>query len=497
MRYPAENENGGNVEIMKRKYKICILILFSVILLTACNGEKTERENDTVQNNESTVEKENELPEYDFAIKEYAEVQPAEVTKISVMDYLPDRDMVLSYTAENSGETTIYQMTRSDDRVEYKSFDPLFGEVDGSYYYYSEEKTDCLMETSTIPGTEDGIYFLPIGTQLDIRDDITLKTPPYLFTVTISAGTYEDCVCVLKEDTSSDRKVTLATYYAKGVGKVLSVADITGEFAVYEVLSGIETGAIETPVQSDVTDDKTDLKHEWWKDKAFQSADSGLYFWIEKEDDEFWFMVDSEYLNDQNCLVIGNVPTSAVQVGTDDTEGYIQYRFSDTVLQSTTSVCYFYNEDKVILLSKSDLNGQWLNESDTYMAVNGNSGIESKSTENRINHFFDGQSFECFETNSGEDMILTIYLFYDSDENGNMISDMPSMYKGTLSNGMEFWFEPYENSQDSETYIINCDDGSAAYLEYITNMSEINLLAESGMLCDYGGTYIGLPDSED
>ena len=66
-----------------------------------------------------------------------------------------------------------------------------------------------------------------------------------------------------------------------------------------------------------------------------------------------------------------------------------------------------------------------------------------------------------------------------------------------LSNGMEFWFEPYEISQDSETYVINCDDGSAAYLEYITNMSEINLLPENGMLYDYGGTYIGLPDSED
>ena len=64
-------------------------------------------------------------------------------------------------------------------------------------------------------------------------------------------------------------------------------------------------------------------------------------------------------------------------------------------------------------------------------------------------------------------------------------------------NGMEFWFEPYEISQNSETYIINCDDGSAAYLEYITNMSEINLLPENGMLYDYGGTYIGLPDSED
>lgn len=44
--------------MMKRKYKIGLLILSSAMLLTACNGEKTGRKNDTVRNNESTIEKE-------------------------------------------------------------------------------------------------------------------------------------------------------------------------------------------------------------------------------------------------------------------------------------------------------------------------------------------------------------------------------------------------------------------------------------------------------
>ncbi len=67
--------------MMKRKYKIGLLILSSTMLLTACNGEKTERENDTVRNNESTVEAENESPEYAFAIEEDTEVQHEEVTE--------------------------------------------------------------------------------------------------------------------------------------------------------------------------------------------------------------------------------------------------------------------------------------------------------------------------------------------------------------------------------------------------------------------------------
>lgn len=77
---------------MKRKYKIGLLILSSAIFLMACNGEKTERENDTVRNNENTIEKENELPEYAFAIEDDTEIQPAEVTESIEQNTVSDQD---------------------------------------------------------------------------------------------------------------------------------------------------------------------------------------------------------------------------------------------------------------------------------------------------------------------------------------------------------------------------------------------------------------------
>ncbi len=85
---------------MKRKYKIGLLILSSAMLLTGCNGEKTKRENDTVRNNESTIEK--ELPEYAYAIEGYVEIQEGEIENINVKDYLPNEAMTLTYVTQES-----------------------------------------------------------------------------------------------------------------------------------------------------------------------------------------------------------------------------------------------------------------------------------------------------------------------------------------------------------------------------------------------------------
>ena len=83
-------------------------------------------------------------------------------------------------------------------------------------------------------------------------------------------------------------------------------------------------------------------------------------------------------------------------------------------------------------------------------------------------------------------------MFYSDD------SDIPSSYKGELSNGVEFWFEPYENSSESVTYKVDCADGTNAYLEYSSSLSEITFTADKGTeygnMFAYSGTYIGLPD---
>lgn len=100
--------------------------------------------------------------------------------------------------------------------------------------------------------------------------------------------------------------------------------------------------------------------------------------------------------------------------------------------------------------------------------------------------FTDGQRFECFETASGEDIILTIHLF--TDENGNT-----TIYKGELSNGIEFWFE--YKSKDTDVIVYNIDyAGEMAELLYYPNSSEIYLMTNGNGLNDYGGIYIGLPD---
>lgn len=120
-----------------------------------------------------------------------------------------------------------------------------------------------------------------------------------------------------------------------------------------------------------------------------------------------------------------------------------------------------------------------------------NSTQPSKSN-NSACYLLDGQRFECFETVSGEDITLTVHLYYSDD------SSTPSSYKGELSNGVEFWFEPYESSSDCVTYKIDCMDGTTAYLQYAPDTSEIVFTADEGTeygnMYAYSGIYIGLPD---
>lgn len=116
----------------------------------------------------------------------------------------------------------------------------------------------------------------------------------------------------------------------------------------------------------------------------------------------------------------------------------------------------------------------------------------NKQSTNVTADLTNGQCFECFETKSGEDITLTVHLFYSDD------SDTPSSYKGELSNGVEFWFKSYKSSSESITYKIDCTDGTNAYLKYDTNASEIILSADKatdyGNMYGYSGTYIELPD---
>ena len=279
----------------------------------------------------------------------------------------------------------------------------------------------------------------------------------------------------------------------------------------------------ESPQVTEETTDEEDITHNWWKDKAFQSTDSGLYFWIEEISDvwteeelekliadglangnELWFMVGPEYLNDQNCLVVGAVDKSEISVGTDEAEGYIQYRFQDdiaysdnTILICTTAVDYFYYEDKVLLLSKNVLNDTWLNESDTYYAVDPVEQPDETYEEQQPEEVYEESTevtdfslssepiyYECFETSGGWDSEIAIYYsLTDEAIDVNIIRIAGGHLE--LENGDQnpIVYSGYWEDFDSQVSITIPDDSP-----------EITFTA-TGELEQYNGTYIQISDS--
>lgn len=186
----------------------------------------------------------------------------------------------------------------------------------------------------------------------------------------------------------------------------------------------------------------------------------------------------------------------------------LRYRYNEETGRFDFMIDYMVERDEIIVLytnytyqsSKAvDYSGVY-----TYNdTLTNNSERDSLNSQKESEQcFYDGQRFECFETAGGEDLILTIRLFYENQ------GEAPSAYKGELSNGVEFWFEYYGNetsfgkSAASYTkYRILCEDNSMAYLKANFDTSEIIFVAEEGNeygnMYAYSGTYIGLPDTSE
>lgn len=236
----------------------------------------------------------------------------------------------------------------------------------------------------------------------------------------------------------------------------------------------------ETPQEAGETKDEITTQN-WWKDKAFQSTDSGLYFWIEEDGNELWFMVGPEYLNNQNCLVVGSVDKSEISVDINREDEFVRYRFHDDILKSSTSVQYFYNKNEVLLLSKSDLNGKWLNESGTYQFVETaeqpDEAVESEAP------VLEPRYYECFETSGGWDAEIEIY--YSSVDESIEVTII-RIAGGTLNLENEdqnpIIYSGYWEDFDSQVTLTISDDSP-----------EITFTA-TGELEQYNGTYIQLPD---
>lgn len=259
-----------------------------------------------------------------------------------------------------------------------------------------------------------------------------------------------------------------------------------------------------TKLQNTTTDNETkdtenaeistsvEMDYNWYEGKRYRSTEKDSLFWIQdgKVNTSIRFLCN---LSDMEIEMVENET-----IGT----GLKYFYYTETTntndekLYDTIIVEYYPTVDRVIITEVDNVYKPQYNCSDVYeydsmLHENANNQIDSENTKGAC-YLFDGQRFECFETVSGEDITLTVHLYYSGD------SSTPSSYKGELSNGVEFWFESYESSSDCVTYKIDCLDGTSAYLQYSPNLSEIVFTAdvgtEYGNMYAYSGTYIGLPD---
>lgn len=258
---------------------------------------------------------------------------------------------------------------------------------------------------------------------------------------------------------------------------------------VSETSAKIENAEMENEL-NDTENSSGEIDYNWWENKCYVSESTGgkFYGFRYSEGGESYFAFGT-------CCVPIN--EGKIEIFDDDyfgiTFGYTfqtQMRKSNSIVYDEYYIIYYTERDRVDVANAS---GTYIDsfEYDSSYQLN-NSDINNPIEDMVQNNFFDGQRFECFETVSGEDITLTVHLYYSDD------SSTPSSYKGELSNGVEFWFELYENSSECVTYKIDCMDGTTAYLQYSPDTSEMVFTADEGTeygnMYAYSGTYIGLPD---
>ncbi|MBO5598709.1 MAG: zinc ribbon domain-containing protein [Oribacterium sp.] len=252
----APEEKSGNTKKVIIALSAIVAVLVVVVGVLLMNNRGSD--NDTSQANTSSVNEDSQTsqtetkehtPTFDFAVEGYVEIQKGEVDKINVKEYLPDKDMTLTYQGEK-GDKTIYYVApdpNDDNSVEYKHTEEItnYEAVIGGTYYY-DENADCLANKDRSLGT-DTAYIIPMGKSLDEKSNgVSIQDISYLFTVNTESGIYKDCICVIKIDGSGNTEITIATFYAKGIGEVLSTTNYSSDdihsYKVDSELISIENG---------------------------------------------------------------------------------------------------------------------------------------------------------------------------------------------------------------------------------------------------------------
>lgn len=244
----------------------------------------------------------------------------------------------------------------------------------------------------------------------------------------------------------------------------------------------------EEVIEQEIAKNK-DVDYNWWENKCYVSEKTGGKFY------GFRYNEGGEpYFTFGMCCV--SIDKAQIEIIDDSYFGkVIGYTFQTQMLKNNRMtydeyyVIYYIERDTIDVSNSS---GTYSDSFVVDTLYREDYSTSNNQQEEGHTYLFDGQNFECFETFGGEDIMLTVHLYYSDD------SDTPSAYKGEMNNGVEFWFELYDTHTDEERYKIKCLDNSNAFLTYYPSRGEIELNAEEGNeygnLYSYSGTYICLPD---
>jgi len=241
-----------------------------------------------------------------------------------------------------------------------------------------------------------------------------------------------------------------------------------------------------------VTDKKTnqgkDIDYEWYNGRFYRDISNAKH-WLDLRNTENGLTVD---VPGYSFIVSQPEVIESKEYGTA-----LRYQYKEEYGRFDFILDYMIERDEVVVLYTNytvqsvnavDYSGVYVYDDQLSSSM----GNAQTSNDTVAVSLVDGQNFECFETAGGEDIMLTVHLYYSDD------SDTPSAYKGEMNNGVEFWFELYDTHTDEVSYKINCLDNSYAFLTYYPSRGEIELTAEEGTeygnMYSYCGTYICLPD---
>lgn len=237
----------GRITLNKAAW-ILILVLLASLLMAGCQAEQTgvpaqagatqsgsgqpasPEETDTAPD----ASKQAGVVDYSFALPEYVSMENGEIGDISLPEYLPSRDMVISYTRpthEPGGY--FFDIRVSDGAANYVAESVPDAEEEGEVAsavvagrYSYDAQIDCLVDSPAEDLEASTPYAGPVDEQVAATDTLQIETVPHLFRVLTEAGVFDDCIAVRETERDSNGSVVQAVaFYAPGIGNVLRVVD--------------------------------------------------------------------------------------------------------------------------------------------------------------------------------------------------------------------------------------------------------------------------------